>query len=263
MLKTNIENPTPATDFRRWWWPGQWLSIVYGVWLDQLWYWRHVRPSLEKRWWLILPQAILGSALVALGLALAWGGLFSLLGRPVDWDLTARLTLTGAPSGFLLALAMSTLDLTLGQKKTANEGRIEKRAARLVPFVVPFISISGFTPLILQFSGLVGGWENPWQPLVFLVVLLSLVGAAMGVGLVVGHGSVPKWLYLVIAVCAVAVSIIQLRNPTGTTMPPLSMVAYIFFTCAWLSLTLFLTERWAIRQLPDRAERELLIGPAQ
>ncbi len=261
MLKTDIENPTPETGFRRWWWPGQWLSIVYGVWLDQLWYWRIVQPRMEKRWWLILLQAVLGSALVALGLALAWGGLLSFLGRPVDWPLTIRLTLTGAPSGFLLALAMSSLDLTLGQKKTANEGRIEKRAARLVPFVVPFISISGFTPLILQLSGWVGGWENPWQPLVFLVVLLSLVGAAMGVGLVVGHGSIPKWLYLVLAICAVAVSLLQLRNPAETAVPPFTMVGYIFFMCAWLSLAMFLSERWAIRQAPDRAERELLIHP--
>lgn len=55
-----------------WWRPDGWFRLIYGVWANQLWYWQHVRPSLDdpqqrKR---IFVQAVLGTLAVTLALSL-------------------------------------------------------------------------------------------------------------------------------------------------------------------------------------------------
>ncbi len=64
---TETTNPDAAAGLARWWWPGQWLRIVWSVWVDQKWYWRHVYPQLEerRRGWQVFAQAWLGAMLIA------------------------------------------------------------------------------------------------------------------------------------------------------------------------------------------------------
>ena len=66
--KTSPPTQPQPYDFSRWWWPVNWLRIVYGVWVDQLWYWENVRPLLRgrKQGWGIFAQGMLGAVLVAL-----------------------------------------------------------------------------------------------------------------------------------------------------------------------------------------------------
>lgn len=63
---------TPATaSFAPWWWPGNWLQIVYGVCVDQRWYWHQLRPQISGRAGRsIMLQATLGALLCGLVLAL-------------------------------------------------------------------------------------------------------------------------------------------------------------------------------------------------
>lgn len=60
-----------VASFARWWWPANWLRIVYAVCVDQRWYWQQIRPQLHGRnERLLLLQAALGATLCILLLAL-------------------------------------------------------------------------------------------------------------------------------------------------------------------------------------------------
>ncbi len=70
MSKKTVELNTNE-NLSRWWWPGQWLRIVYSVWIDQAWYRKNVYPQLkdEQRKRKIFFQAILGTTIVTLTLS--------------------------------------------------------------------------------------------------------------------------------------------------------------------------------------------------
>ncbi len=84
-----------------------WLRIVFGVWVDQGWYWENVRPRLQDRAQgrAIFTRCALGATAVSV-----------LVGAPVAWALEARgprgswpFPLLGAALGLLVATAWSAV----------------------------------------------------------------------------------------------------------------------------------------------------------
>ncbi|MBA3533602.1 MAG: hypothetical protein H0T73_16920 [Ardenticatenales bacterium] len=80
-----IMAPNPEHSLSYWWRPSQWLRIVWGVWVDQPWYWREVSPRLggRTRGWGIWFQALFGAILVSLMLCLLLFGTHAVIGRTV------------------------------------------------------------------------------------------------------------------------------------------------------------------------------------
>jgi hypothetical protein len=81
-------NSKTSDTLSRWWWPGQWLQIVSGVFIDQVWYWRNVRPLLKdpaKRVNIFI-QGLLGANLVVIALLVfVVCGVRGLLGLDIRW----------------------------------------------------------------------------------------------------------------------------------------------------------------------------------
>lgn len=77
-----IANVRRTASFAQWWRPANWLRLVYGVCLDQRWYWRQIRPQLDgKLGGLLMLQATLGALLCLLILALPPFALLYLTGQ--------------------------------------------------------------------------------------------------------------------------------------------------------------------------------------
>jgi hypothetical protein len=98
-VKTMDEKESSKTTIdllSRWWWPGQWLRIVWAVWTDQLWYWQNVLPQLQgKRAASFFFQALFGSGILAIGPALVAGVIVDTIAIHVDWELWALGFLAG------------------------------------------------------------------------------------------------------------------------------------------------------------------------
>lgn len=104
----------PRDALARWWWPGQWLRIVYGVLIDQVWYWQNVRPRLRSRveGWGLLVQAILGTMLVVF-IAILWLTLLTGV-ELVNGKSVAMLISIGILS-IILALLVGVIFLLIGK----------------------------------------------------------------------------------------------------------------------------------------------------
>lgn len=210
---------TVSSPLLQWWWPGQWLRLVYAVWVDQRWYWEQVRPLLDqpRRRWLLTAQALIGAALVValinvgMHMALDW-----LLDRTFNQPLTARFALNAA-LGFGGALIASAVwRMTLSGTVTLSI------PASVLCTILPFLAS-----------------DNP--VLVVIVLALALVsGVAFGIARVVATGNnwqaiEPGALAVLIAIDAVADG----RVVQGLLQASLCLVGS------------YLGARWAARQVPD------------
>ncbi len=75
-------NDRTKDPFARWRWPGLWLHIVYGVWIDQLWYWQNMRHRIYGRTkgWGVWVQGMLGAGIAGIALAAFAGVMLSVAG---------------------------------------------------------------------------------------------------------------------------------------------------------------------------------------
>ncbi|HEY0601725.1 MAG TPA: hypothetical protein VGD58_02380 [Herpetosiphonaceae bacterium] len=138
-----------------WWWPGQWLRIVYAVWFDQRWYWQYVRPLMEepRRHRALTLQALLGTALIAVVLNL---GLYIGLSWLIDsrWDQPVPdWLLIRAGLGFVGTILISML-LGMTLSGSATLGLPSSLICTLVPFLAGASSLHPFILAITATSGL-------------------------------------------------------------------------------------------------------------
>jgi len=98
----------------RWWWPGQWLRIVYGVWIDQLWYWQNVRPRLRGRLrgWGIWTQGMLGAGLTAFAVVAIIGVVSSVAGIQVKWQFLFPTVAMGIVAGMVFGMLGLIIGIT-------------------------------------------------------------------------------------------------------------------------------------------------------
>ncbi len=91
------------------WRPSRWLQIIYGVWIDQSWYWQNVLPSLPELGMQIFIQGALGAILIALSASVLFLGVLGIMGIPIDWirgiwDITTMTSFGYLGMGILRAL---------------------------------------------------------------------------------------------------------------------------------------------------------------
>ncbi len=259
-MAENINVTEPSDEFRCWWSPSRWLSIVYGIWFDQRRYWQAIRPRLQKYWWLVVLQGLLGSLLMCLGLMAVLDLLILLVGRQIDWQMILGMTLLAAGYGLMVSVAIGNINFNDIGRKTSRSVPWEERAAHFLPIAVTMTVVSGFTPLIYALSGLEGGWTYPWDGLTFLAVLLMIVGLAIGVGLTVSFGAFPRILYAALGAAGVLAGGVMMANPSKVYRSPLVTLGLTVFICGFLAFVWFLAERWVIRQVPNVAERKSLVN---
>jgi len=146
----------------RWWWPGQWLRIVWSVWVDQKWYWENVYPRLEnrRREWGIFVQTWLGAMLIALCLQLIGFLIAGSLGMEAVQDEFTLARLLGLVG--ILALLSFGMNLLWG-------------AVEEVPFsAVYIIAIAVYVLCDVFLVDIEGSW-----PVYF--VLCLMLGLAVGI----------------------------------------------------------------------------------
>ena len=212
-----------------WWWPGQWLRIVYAVWVDQRWYWQYVRPLLDepRRRRALTAQALLGTAVIAVVLNVA---LYSGIGwlrdgspaNPLRWWLFVR-----AGLGFGAAIITSMiLGMTLSGSVTLG---------------LPSSLICTFVPFL--------GGNLPGLFAIVLVITMSS-GLAFGIARVVATGD--SWSFLensAIALLVVIDGAVDGRIVVGLIQASVLMAAS------------FVGSRWATRQVPNPEQRKQFAHP--
>ena len=156
----------------RWWWPGQWLRIVYSVWFDQAWYWRNVRPRLHGRaqGWEIFVQGMLGTAIVALAVVAVTGALLAIAGIPIRWAFMVPTVALGMAVGMLFGIL----------------GIISRVATSLIAGMVMgmFMSVGMGVGVGLG----VGLTQGAWWKIVFSNWSLVATAAILSVGIGVSQG---------------------------------------------------------------------------
>lgn len=212
-----------------WWWPGQWLRIVYAVWIDQRWYWEHVRPLLEepRRRRVLTFQALLGTALIAVALNIAlYSGLVWLSDGRFDHPLSRWLFLR-AGLGFVGAIiTCMILGMTLSGSVTLGI------PSSLICTLVPFLA--GNTPGLHA----------------LVLVITVITGIALGIARVVATGN--SWNLLENGVIALLIAIdgAAAADITGGLVQ----------ACLFMAAT-FVGSRWATRQVPNPELRKQFAHP--
>jgi hypothetical protein len=232
----------------RWWWPGQWLGIVYGAWFDQRWYWEEVRPRLNQQGgWLIYLQGVLGTLLMALLLVVGSGLVMRLFG----WRLPWFLMLMGMGVGIGLALLTLKLGLTHSMGLVLTWGLWLGVALGLVfPLVPLFYGLQVTNMLIVPL-------------LVSYAVIGTSMGLVSGVGQILQRGElVDTWQFrLTLAVChwVMVGLVVALMGYVGGMQPGYFHLLFGLPTLnTGLAFGLWLGGRWATRQVPDVEARRML-----
>ena len=241
-------NDDIGDEFARWWWPGQWLHIVYGVWIDQLWYWQNVRPRLRGRTqgWKIFVQGMLGTALIGLAFAVIVGIVSQLeLSRWIFLvPVVASCIVLGIVLGIGAVVAGWAFDITTrGSGISFTFGKVADSVIIGMwigtAFTVAILSL----PLEFPIGGLGSISSN------LNLVALATIGGASGIALSVGDGHRQGLLQsLLIALLA------------GWFIGPGGIVVHIA-TGAVVGLSYYLGNRWATRQIPDEETRKRLANP--
>lgn len=217
----------------RWWWPGQWLRIVWSVWVDQKWYWQNVYPRLEnrRRGWGIFVQTWLGAMLIALCL---------LVIRSI---IVGGLGMETIKSGFTLI----RLGRLLGYFTLVAFGiKLLFGTVVGVPFSALYIVVLAVYTLCYVFTVDI---ERSW-PVLF--VLYLMLGFSFGVFQTVSKGYMEWGEVFIGAVCISAVNDITIITPNWFLLR-LSKFAFAFILGG---AAMYAGARWARRDLTEEmAER--------
>ncbi len=217
----------------RWWWPGQWLYIVYGIWIDQLWYWQNVRPRLRGRLGgPLYIQGMLGATLVVTFATLAIVVLSSIAGAEIHWN-TLVMSVTLGLIGSIVLGMMRVIDQGLSASLIYGV----TLSIVVSTLLVIFSGSLDDTVLKLQSSAVSVIWGVFWG-IAFSIARYLIKGVPSGVNVDI---------FLVAAICTTAA--MQSGVMTG-------IVTAIGFGAGY-----YLGGKWAIRQVPDKEARRRLANP--
>lgn len=225
-------NDKTKDPFARWWWPGQWLHIVYGVWIDQLWYWQNVRPLLtkenKKQGRSLYVQGTLGIILISVVVMILVGGILIASGVPLNL------------ADFLIGSVVGVIGCAC--------------------INLPLLGLANGLPGIVAggiFLGLCVGGLAAISPDVFTSVIVTMAvldGTILGISLGVYTGAstgqrsvfvVLIGLFPIILIFSAAAKNVLVGILAGIISSPIG----------------YLGNRWATRQVPDDATRMRLANP--
>jgi hypothetical protein len=229
-VKENLSKPIDSLSY--WWWPGQWLRIVWAVWTDQLWYWQNVLPQLQgKRAASFFFQALFGGGLFGLVLATATGLIVETTGIHMVWRLWV--------AGFVIGIIVTAM---VGGAATlfngANWG----------------VSASAIFGLLYPFNGSIIIGTIVHFPFPFTIFLLYgtvgglLLGMSENIYKVIKQG---KTLGAAMIIEELAIYMLVAGGLSrSVTVGVITGLAYLFGTR--------LGRIWATRQVPDEETRKML-----
>ncbi len=228
MVNSDTQDP-----LARWWWPGQWLHIVYGIWVDQLWCWQNVWPKLSDRRqvWSIFLQSWLGSVIVTLLLlGVTLGIMGTNLGK-VRWQAWVG----------LVAYTVIILGFSIAE---TIKGRVEKGVS-IGPTLLPLFVTIRFVQDQYLITGLSGKWIS------FLVLCVGL-GFAYGILAVVSQRNtapiniLPVVIALIISMPSISLGALkEYRGIVGLVLVVAEVAAAV-----WLGgFSVGLGGRWGARHL--------------
>ncbi len=203
---------------------GRRLRIVRGIWLDQLWYWHHIRPQLNERQRSrkLLLQALLQTTGLSLFLSgLAGGALLIILGH-VNWFTF----LQGGMAGWLAGILLVLLSLLLSGPAAG--------VARMVLFT-PLLALAGILSFTIERE---------------IALPAGLVGLAIAAGIdrSLLTGKDPDW-FLSVGLSLASIYVNRADLPVALVTGVLVGVSFYF------------GQLWAVRQELDAATRQRLARP--
>ena len=237
---TGLDNEQITDDLNRWWWPGQWLHIVIGVWVDQLWYWQNVRPRLQGRTqgWGIFAQSLLGAMVMAVALILGMALILESAAVPINWKYlvlgTALCVVIVVVLSILGGLIRSITDSVAG---IAGSGVLI--AGSGLALSVDWNSV--FSQVLSV--------PKDWGAITALLVVYAVMGVNWGVIRSVADGSISIFECLLEAVFL------------GLAVKERNSIAASMAAGATWSLGVYVGMRWATRQVPDTETRKRFANP--
>lgn len=246
-----IYTPDPLS---HWWWPGQWLRLVWGIWVDPLWYWRNVRPRLQSALFgiAVLAQGIAGSLIVALFIALMMSFVTQETGDLHYWAQTIQriglaLVLALGMSAFL-ALAAKVFDALDPTVQRSSGVRINELIVRSIALSLLLCSTLGSRTIETEIARSINGALG--IRMLFVSIAAVLMGITFGIseGVTTGQGRGLFWCIILTLLSSFVIS-----RDTGIL---LSIWAGI-----WFSSGLYLGGYWATRQIDDPSLRKSLANP--
>ncbi len=248
-LNNNTKDP-----LTRWWWPGQWLHIVYGVWIDQLWYWQNVRPRLRdlQQGWKILSQGFLGAILASLFFSGIIGGMLSIVRVHVYLETLVQ----GAILGILVAVTMNAISMGVS---VITRLRIRNRDV-----VYAIVSNTVIVVVVSVAAGIFQWNNNRNMPVIATVQAVGglIMGLSLNVAECVSTGDAQSINSAVIfglfagAIAAGAVNGVKSVGDFIVSFALLAVEAIVSY-----SVGLCLGRYWATRQVPDAEMRKRLANP--
>ena len=199
-------------------------GIVRGIWLDQVRFWRRIRPQLDDRRQgrkLLLPALLQTTCLSLFLSALAGGALLLILGR-VNWLVFVQGVMAGWGASILLALLSLLLSgLAAGVVR--------------VTLFTPVLVLAGILSFIVERQ---------------IALPAGLIGLAIAAGIDRGilTGKDPDWFFSVgLSLAAIYVNRTDL---------PVALV-----TGVSVGVSFYFSQLWAVRQEPDATVRQRLARP--
>jgi hypothetical protein len=232
-LAQNIE---VSDDLDCWWSPGQWFRIVYGVWIDQLWYWQNVRPHLRGRTqgWGIFAQALLGTSLLAAMIVLGISQLLISQNIPIN------------PAFMAVGFGISLVIVILIGGMAGMIGGVGASVPPIVCLGVLLIAASLAGNMNWGISHI-----NDWKTASLVGLLFAFFGIVLGIVRSVVDGEV--------SLIEISLEAILIGMGTGKDLG----VEWGIITGIAICAGALTGMKWATRQVPEREERKKLARGAE
>jgi hypothetical protein len=242
MQNEKIPNIRSKECLSPWWWPGNWLRIVWGVWVDQLWYWQYVRPCLDDRRqsWRIFLQGMLGTLLVTPIYAAMVIGLFSFLELQFSWGQIEKITTVSLTLTIVFATVLNALNGKWG---------------------IPCGVLAGMVFMLVTATIATGIYGLPDQSLRLYMVLTTVLFAvpifAIHTFTIIVGGTPLNFTRIVPAFAIVSLTIFISAIRRGF----IEALATVLAFAVGIVLGGCLSSRWVTRQVPDEDTRKYLANP--
>lgn len=233
-MKSDISGLNDNNNLDPWYWPVHWLRIVYGIWIDQLWYWQYVRPrfkqAIDRR--NILISGMLGSLTISIILVFITTFVLSIMGFIANW----QLSVIGMLVNTIVIFGVATVLIS------KTESPLIEKATSLCLTCSVVLCTSYSLVITILFS------TTTAKPVILAFVLVAGLSISFGEG--VGNG--------------------RKANFSGYSILPFVfffflIIRFTFFYSLLIVLSyiigIFLGGIWTIRQITDSDVREQLANP--
>ena len=249
--------PTPKVP-PPFWNPLNWLRLLIGVWINQLWYWLNIRPVLGdwQKGRSILFQATLSiylsscflSTFIVIIYALITGTAFTWLG--IFYGVSIGI-------GMAIFLMIAAYFLIAVANRLRGEMNVKLPLETLIPNLLVFFLLLCTWLGIISGLDMIEKYRDSLSP-GSSIVLGCIIGISAGLQKGIQTGVMQSWKEIItsfIGFFMLFAFLVYLDTKSPLQLLNVGIVMLVFL------LTDHISNRWALRQVPDLKERMRLANP--